>query len=67
MQFDLGVIRTVVNPDITEDKHTKHEFHEAGIKFTVLTHHLPGKHLVEFDPEAFMVEEDKNTKPIPQE
>lgn len=55
MQFDLGIIRTVVNSDITEDMHTKHEFREANINFTVLTHHIPdpNKKLVPFDPEAF--------------
>lgn len=54
MDFDLGVIRTVVNPDITTDHHTKHEFREAGINFTVLTHHIPGPDKLQpFDPETF--------------
>lgn len=55
MKYDIGIIRTIINPKITSDEHTKHEFREAGVNFTVLTHHKPDPNnkLVPFDPEAF--------------
>lgn len=76
MKYDIGVFRTVVSPDITEDIHTKHEFTEAGVNFTVFKHQIPAtaendprlKHLVPFNPEDFdtdgLIEKEESTQSL---
>ena len=60
MKFDIGVLRTVVRPDITTDEYSQDTFTEAGYKFTVNTHYIPGtpedaaaKKLTPFNPDMF--------------